>query len=77
MKTFKQKYGPWALVTGASSGIGEQYARQLAAKKLNLVLVARRQKRLEVLAKSLNSEHNIETKVITADLAGLGWPDWF
>ena len=68
MNKFNQKYGPWVLVTGASSGIGEEYARQFAARKLHIVLVARRKDRLEKLADELTAAYKIETKIIVADL---------
>jgi uncharacterized protein len=42
----KGRFGPWALVTGASSGIGKEFARQIAASGINIVLVARREELL-------------------------------
>lgn len=65
----KTKYGPWAMVTGASSGIGLELARQLAASGLHLVLVARSQDKLDSLAEDLLSRYAIETQVIIADVS--------
>jgi short-subunit dehydrogenase len=57
-----------ALITGASSGIGAEIARQLAAQKTNLVLTARRRDRLESLAAELTSKHQIQATILAADL---------
>jgi short-subunit dehydrogenase len=58
-----------ALITGASAGIGAEFARQLAAKGNDVVLVARRLERLEALAKDLAANHGIEAYPIQADVA--------
>jgi short-subunit dehydrogenase len=66
---FKTRYGKWAVITGASSGIGRATASELAASGLQLVLVARRRAELEQIAKDLSTRHGVETRVLAADLA--------
>jgi uncharacterized protein len=65
----KNKFGPWAIITGASSGIGEGFARQLAADGLNLVLVARRISLMEQLGDQLAKKFKIKYRVIEVDLS--------
>jgi uncharacterized protein len=60
--------GKWAVVTGASAGIGEAIAAELAQAGVNLVLTARRRERLDLLAERLRTQHSIQTQVIVADL---------
>jgi short-subunit dehydrogenase len=66
---FLQTYGPVALVTGASSGIGRAFAENLAARGFDLVLVARRVERLEKLAEQFSKQHGTRTKTWPIDLA--------
>lgn len=67
-------YGGWAVVTGASAGIGEAFARALAAERVNLVLTARREERLRTLATDLEARHQIQTRIVPLDLAVDGAP---
>ena len=58
----------YALITGASAGLGAEFARQLAAAGHNLILVARREDRLSALADELRAAHKIDCQIIVADL---------
>lgn len=71
-RAWRLKYGPWAIVTGASDGIGRAVAICLAEAGLNLILVARRRDSLEALAVDLTLEHHIQTKVVAVDLGQRG-----
>lgn len=66
---FRDKYGPWALVAGASVGLGAAYASELAQKGVNLALVARRPGPLESLSSELEKKHNVKVRAIHQDLA--------
>lgn len=65
----KNRYGPWAVVTGASDGIGREIAHALAEAGLSLVLVARRAEVLEALAGELGARFAVTTRVLAVDLA--------
>ncbi len=67
--TLARRYGPWAVVTGASEGIGRSFATAIAKSGLNVVLVARREGALRDLADQLRQSHHVEAMVIVADLS--------
>lgn len=68
-KEFKQKYGPWAVVTGASSGIGLEIATRLAEIGLNLIINSRNDEKLQALKQELIALYDIEICIVAADVA--------
>lgn len=73
--SLRDRYGEWALVTGASAGIGEAFARALARRGINVVVSARRKDRLDALAAELERAHGVQTRAVVADLTTLEGPD--
>jgi len=69
----KQQFGPWALVTGASSGIGKEFARQIAASGINVVLVARREALLAELGRAISQEFGVQYRGLAMDLSQEGF----
>jgi uncharacterized protein len=70
--TFATKYGPWALVAGASDGLGAAFAAGLAERGVNVVLLARRQALLDEVAAEINSRTSAQTHTLAIDLAQPG-----
>ncbi|MEM1318744.1 MAG: SDR family oxidoreductase [Bacteroidota bacterium] len=64
-----RRYGPWALVTGASSGIGKELATQLASAGLHLLITGRRAEALTQLSKTLMAQYTVEVKALPGDLS--------
>ncbi|MGA2901966.1 MAG: SDR family NAD(P)-dependent oxidoreductase, partial [Candidatus Acidiferrales bacterium] len=60
--------GKWALITGASAGIGLEFAKLLAAGGANLVLTARRADRLQKIASELSAQYRVKVEIFSADL---------
>jgi uncharacterized protein len=71
----KKRFGPWALVTGASSGIGKEFARQIAASGINVVLVARRGALLAELGRAISQEFDVQYRALAMDLSREGFLD--
>src|SRR6266566_1949141 len=69
----KGQFGPWALVTGASSGIGKEFTRQIAASGINVVLVARRDALLAELGRAVSQEFGVQYRVLAMDLSQEGF----
>jgi len=66
--TFASKYGPWALVTGASKGLGAEFCRQLAARGMDLVMVASHEDALLAQSAAIERRYGVKTQTITLDL---------
>lgn len=75
MSRFSTRYGPWAVVAGASEGLGAAFARELAGRGLNLLLLARRAALLEALAAELRAAHGVEVRLAALDLGGPDLPE--
>jgi short-subunit dehydrogenase len=71
----RAQYGPWALIAGGSEGVGEAFARRLAAGGINLVLAARRQEPLQALAEALKRDHGVEVRTLALDLTAADLAD--
>ncbi|KAF4531440.1 hypothetical protein B566_EDAN004210 [Ephemera danica] len=69
---FKKRFGKWAVVTGCTDGIGLAYARELARRGMNVVLISRSQEKLEAAARDIERDFKVETLVVQADFSKEG-----
>jgi short-subunit dehydrogenase len=70
--SFVDRYGPWALVAGASEGVGAAFAHAVAERGVNVVLLARRQGALDDVAASIRADTGVDTRTVALDLAESG-----
>jgi short-subunit dehydrogenase len=70
--TFAEKYGPWAVVAGASDGVGAAFAEEVARRGVNVVLLARRQAALDEVAAGISARTGVQTRTLAVDLAETG-----
>lgn len=66
---FTERYGPWVIIAGATQGIGEQFSHQLAAKGLNILMIARGQQGLDEVSQAVRDKHNVEVETLALDLS--------
>ena len=69
MKSLASKYGGWAVVTGATAGIGKSFAHQLARDGMYVVLVARSEDAIQDTAEELRTQYAVQTRVLALDLS--------
>lgn len=74
-RTFASKYGPWAVVAGASEGLGAAFATALAERGLHVLLLARREAHLQAVAERLRANTKVEVRAEVCDLAHADLPD--
>jgi uncharacterized protein len=70
---FVESYGPWAVVLGASEGLGEAFAAGVAARGVNVVVAARRSDLLGRVADGISNAHDVQTRAVTLDLGDPGF----
>ena len=66
---FATKYGPWAVIAGASEGVGSTFADEVAQRGINVVLLARRQAVLDEVAARIEADHRVQARAVAVDLA--------
>lgn len=71
--SFADRYGPWAVVLGASEGLGEAFAHGVAARGVNVVVVARRSEPVHGVADAITRAHGVQARALTLDLASAGF----
>jgi short-subunit dehydrogenase len=69
VEEFADRYGPWAVVAGASTGLGAAFADECASRGLNVVVLARRRELLEQTAAGIRDRHGVEVRPVTLDMA--------